>query len=60
MGLRLDEDEDEAQRERCLPQHCWLQMLEQLPVREVCMLARVNRAMAVGAAQVAAPARLAG
>ncbi|KAJ9533809.1 hypothetical protein QJQ45_026901, partial [Haematococcus lacustris] len=43
MGLRLDEDEDEAQRERCLPQHCWLQMLEQLPVREVCMLARVNR-----------------
>ncbi|GFH25961.1 uncharacterized protein HaLaN_24018, partial [Haematococcus lacustris] len=40
----MDEDEDEAQRERCLPQHCWLQMLEQLPVREVCMLARVNRA----------------
>ncbi|KAL6761335.1 WD40-repeat-containing domain protein [Haematococcus lacustris] len=43
VGNQLDEDEDEAQRERCLPQHCWLQMLEQLPVREVCMLARVNR-----------------
>lgn len=40
---QLEEEIEEAEKDRVLPESCWLQILEQLPVREVCMLARVNR-----------------
>jgi hypothetical protein len=40
---QLEEEVEEQEKVRVLPESCWLQIMEQLPVREVCMLTRVNR-----------------